>query len=108
MQMLTSLREEYDTVVALGAQVIAVSGDSLDSHVAFSESLGGCPFPLASDPHGDAAKLFGAMGPDGRVRAVYVLDESGIVVHKVPWYQPGNIGHLMSVFEALGMDGDPA
>jgi len=105
--MLTSLREEYDTVVALEAQVIAVSGDSLDSHGAFSESLGGCPFPLASDPQGYAAKLFGAMGPDGRVRAVYVLDQSGIVVHKVPWYQPGNIGHLMSVFEALGMDEDP-
>ena len=105
--MLTSLREEYGTVVALGAQVIAVSGNSLDSHESFSESLV-CPFPLASDPQGDAAKLFRAMGPDGRVRAVYVLDESGIVVHKVPWYQPGNIGHLMSVFEALGMDGDQA
>ncbi|MDA1348081.1 MAG: redoxin domain-containing protein, partial [Chloroflexi bacterium] len=79
-----------------------------ESHTAFCESLGGCPFPVASDPDGEAAKLFGAIGPDGRVRAVYVLDESGIVLHKVPWYQPGNIGHLMSIFEALGMDGNPA
>ncbi len=106
--MLTSLREEYDTILELGARVIAVSGNSIESHEVFRDSLGGCPFPLASDPEGDVSRLFGAIGPDGRVRAVYVLDEDGVVVHREPFYQPRNIGHLMGVFQALGLDADMA
>ena len=102
--MLSSLREEYETVLDLGAGVIAVSGDTLESHAAFIEASGGYPFQLASDPEGETAGLYDAIGPDGRIRTVYVIDEKGLIVHKVPFYQPGNIGHLMGVFEALGMD----
>lgn len=104
--MLSSLKEEYATVVALGADVIGINADSVDSHRAFCDTLGGCPFPLASDPDLATTRLFEAMGDDGKrgKRAVYVLDEEGIVIHKIPWYQPGNAGQFMEIFQALGLE----
>ena len=45
-----ALKDAHETLRELGASVIAVSADSLDSHRAFAERLGGLPFALASDP----------------------------------------------------------
>ena len=104
--MLSSLKEEYATLQELGAEVIAVGVDTLDSHAAFEESMGGCPFPLASDPDLQVASLYDAADETGRraVRAVYVMDETRTVLHKIPWYQPGNIGQFMEIFRALGLE----
>ena len=38
------------------------------------------------------------------IRAVYVLDSDGTILHKIPWYQPGNVGQFMEIFQALGLE----
>ena len=104
--MISSLKEEYATIVELGADVIGINADTMESHGAFCESMGGCPFPLASDPSLEVATLYGAMGDDGRRgrRSVYVLDAMGTIIHKIPWYQPGNVGQFMEIFQFLGLE----
>lgn len=104
--MLSSLKEEHAALLALGANVVGISADTVASHAAFCEGLGGCPFPLASDPALEAMKAYEALGEDGKrgKRAIYVLDEHGIVIHKIPWYQPGNAGQFMEIFRALGLE----
>ena len=104
--MVSSLKEEYATIVELGGEVLCVSSDGLDSHEGFCEEIGGCPFPVATDPNGEVAETYGARdeGEARGVRAVYVLDADGTVAHRIPWYQPGNVGHFMEVFQALGLE----
>ena len=40
----TSFKDEFETLAELGAQVVAISADDLDSHRKFAESLGGLGF----------------------------------------------------------------
>ena len=98
------MKGEYETIREAGAQVVAVSADDLASHERFRHELGGCPFPLVSDPELVAARLYGVVGEDGRRshRAVFVIDRGGALLHQIPWFQPGNIGQFMEIFEALG------
>ena len=105
-QMLSALQGEYDTIQELDAQVIAISADSIESHGAFSESLGRCPFPLASDADLEVATTYGTLTDDGRgmVRAVFVLDKGERIIHGIPWYQPGNTAQFFEIFQALGLE----
>ena len=104
--MISSLKEEYETIEALGATVIALSADSVESHILFCESLGGCPFPLASDTDLAVPKAYDAIAEDGRspIRSLYVVDQTLTVILRIPWYQPGNVGQFMEIFRALGME----
>jgi len=103
---LSMLRDDYEVVRELGAEVIAVSVDSLDSHEAFAERLGGVPFPLASDETLEAAKAFDVVDDSGKRsrRAVFVIDRGGRVLHAERWLQPGNPSQYEAVFRALGLD----
>lgn len=105
-RMVSALQGEYDTIRELDAELIGISADSLDSHEAFSESLGGCPFPLASDADLKVASAYGALADDGKgmVRAVFVVDKDGRIVHIIPWFQPGNTGQFFEIFQALGLE----
>ena len=104
--MVSSLKEEYTIIVDLGADVIGISADTVASHHSFCKSLGGCPFPLASDLALEVTRTYGAAGDDGGrgVRAIYVLDRDGAIIHKIPWYQPGNVGQFLEIFRALGLE----
>ena len=98
------MKGEYETIREAGAQVVAVSSDDLDSHERFCQELGGCPFPLVSDSGLVAARLYGVVGEDGRRshRAIFVIDRGGALLHQIPWFQPGNIGQFLEIFEVLG------
>jgi peroxiredoxin Q/BCP len=100
------LKDDYDVVRELGGEVIAVSADSLASHEAFAERLGGVPFPLASDEGLQAAKAFDAVDDSGKRsrRAVFVIDRDGKILHAEPWFQPGNPGQYEAIFRALGLE----
>ena len=104
--MISSLKEEHPTLVELGSEVIGISSDTVESHASFCQSLGGCPFPLASDPSLEVAGMYEAVGDDGRrgIRSIYLLDGDGVIIHKIPWYQPGNVGQFMEIFQALGLE----
>ena len=105
-QELASFKEEYPTIQELGAEVVAVSVDSLDSHQAFCDRVGGYPFPLVSDTEREVAKAYGVLSDDGKRsrRAVFVIDQQGVVAHSIPWYQPSNPLQLLEVFKALGLE----
>jgi peroxiredoxin Q/BCP len=104
-QELRQLMAEYETIRAAGAEVVAVSADSLESHQAFCAALGGCPFPLVSDPELVAARLYDVVGEDGKRsrRAVFVIDRGGRIIHQIPWYQPESAAQFLEIFEALGV-----
>ena len=104
-QELASFKEEYPTIQELGAEVV-VSVDSLDSHQAFCDRVGGYPFPLVSDTEREVAKAYGVLSDDGKRsrRAVFVIDQQGVVAHSIPWYQPSNPLQLLEVFKALGLE----
>ena len=98
------MKGEYETIREAGAQVVAVSTDDLAAHERFCQELGGCPFPLVSDPELVAARLYGVLGEDGRRshRAIFIIDRGGVLLHQIPWFQPGNIGQFLEIFEVLG------
>jgi thioredoxin-dependent peroxiredoxin len=103
---LSMLRDDYAMVRELGAQVLAVSADPLESHKAFAERLGGVPFPLASDEQLEAAKAFDVVDDAGKRsrRAVFVIDHGGKILHAEGWFQPGNPAQYEAIFRALGME----
>ncbi len=100
------LRDDYEMVRELGAEVVAVSADGLDSHRDFAERLGGVPFALASDERLAAARAYGVVDDAGKRsgRAVFVIDRGGVILHAEPWFQPGNPSQYEAVFRALGLE----
>ncbi len=100
------LKDDYDTVRELAASVLAVSADSLDSHRQFAERLGGLPFPLASDEDITVARLYDVADEAAKRsgRAVFVIDEEGVITHAEPWFQPGNPAQFEAIFRALGLE----
>lgn len=100
------LKDDYDVVTELGADVLAVSADSLESHKAFAERLGGIPFPLASDEKLEAAKAFDVVDDSGKRsrRAVFVIDPGGEILHAERWFQPGNPSQYEAIFRSLGLE----
>ena len=100
----SSLKDGFDTLRDLGATVLAISTDSLDSHQTFCDRLGGLPFPLGSDADLAIARAYGVVDDRGRRsrRAVFVIDKDGTVLLALPHYNPANISQFEQVFLALG------
>ncbi|HUF52481.1 MAG TPA: peroxiredoxin family protein [Dehalococcoidia bacterium] len=100
------LKDDYLIVREFGATVLAVSADSVDSHLEFAARLGGIPFPLATDESLDLARAYGVAGePAKRAhRAIFVIDQTGMVTHSQPWFQPSNTGQYQAIFAAIGLD----
>jgi peroxiredoxin len=65
--------------------VLGVSVDSVYSHQAFAEKLGGLTFPLLADfhPKGEVAQQYGLWRADKGYsrRAIVVVDRAGVVRH---------------------------
>ena len=98
------MKGEYETLREVEAEVVAVNADSLESHLKFCQDIGGCPFPLVSDEYLEAAKLYGVVGEDNKRsrRAIFVIDRGGVLLHQIGWYQPGNIGQFLEIFQSVG------
>lgn len=75
-----SFRDSYERFLNSGAEVIGVSGDSIESHQAFAHDHH-LPFPLISDADGTLRRVFGVSSVIGMLpgRATYVIDKDGIV-----------------------------
>jgi len=76
-----SFRDQYEDFKALGAEVIGISGDSLQSHIAFANKHQ-LPFILLSDSDKKIRKAFGV--PNDYLglipgRATYVADVTGVI-----------------------------
>jgi len=102
-----SLKDMYDALRELGADVIAVSADSIESHRAFSERLGGVPFALASDAQLDVARAYDAVAEDDTRRsrrAMFVIDQDGMVRYAANPYSPNSLAQLEGALRALGLE----
>ncbi|MBP2669373.1 MAG: alkyl hydroperoxide reductase/Thiol specific antioxidant/Mal allergen [Deltaproteobacteria bacterium] len=75
-----------------GAQVLGVSGDTVETHRRFAEQHG-IRFPLIADIDGTIARNY----PGGRV--TYVIDRAGIVRHVMKG-MPDN-GRLLEALKSL-------
>jgi peroxiredoxin (alkyl hydroperoxide reductase subunit C) len=66
----------------LGAEVVCVSVDPVETHESWSRELGGVGVALLSDPDGESVKAWGATDPGDpprALRATYVVDPKGVI-----------------------------
>lgn len=81
-----SIRDNYESLVAKGYNVIGVSKDSAASHRKFREKYD-LPFTLLSDTSTQMLQAFGAWGEKkmygktvmGTIRRTFIFDEEGIL-----------------------------
>ena len=78
-----SYRDRADDMSALDAVVVGISHQDIASHESFIEHHG-LTVPLLADVDREVAKAYGASAPVlGTRRAAFVIDEDGIVRHRV-------------------------
>lgn len=86
---LASIAHQYSAFQALGAEVLAISIDTVYSHQAWHESelslmvesAEGIPYPMLSDPCGDIGRMYNVFDEDERVnlRGTFLIDPHGVV-----------------------------
>jgi len=101
-----------DRFEALGCDLLALSVDSLFSHVAWLRSIHEqfgvkVPFPLIEDPSMAIARAYGMIAPNApdasMVRAVFAIDPAGII-RAISWYPMTtgrNVEELLRLLAAL-------
>ena len=102
-----ALKDAHETLRELGAEVVAISVDGLESHRAFADRLGGVPFPLASDEGLAVARAYDAVAEDDprrSRRALFAIDADGTVVYAANPYSPNSLSQLEGALRALGVE----
>jgi peroxiredoxin (alkyl hydroperoxide reductase subunit C) len=102
----------YPKFQAAGCDLLALSVDSLFSHLAWARNIHQqfgveIPFPIAEDPGLQVARAYGMVHPaatsSATVRATFVIDPHGII-RAITWYpmtSGRNIGELLRLLLAL-------
>jgi len=104
-------RDRLVKLRSLGAEVLGVSKDSLDSHLGFARNHG-LAFPLLSDPDNRVARAYGAFGEKvlygrrflGTIRSTFLIDPQGRI--EGVWSPVKVDGHVDAVLSRLS--GRPA
>lgn len=79
-RQLNAYTRDIDAFRDVGAQVLAISPQSVESHESFSCTQGGFAFPLLADEDKAAAAAWGVLGPLGFYRrSAFVVDAEGMV-----------------------------
>ena len=79
-RQLASYNAELHRLDDVGAQVLAISPQSVESHERFSCEQGGFAFPLLADTDKSVGTAYGIIGPLGLYRrSVFVVDRGGVV-----------------------------
>ncbi|MDA4118232.1 MAG: peroxiredoxin [Thaumarchaeota archaeon] len=75
-----AFRDSYEEFMGLGAEVLGVSSDTVDSHQKFAEHHN-LSFPLLSDTDGKVRKAYGVPSTLGILpgRVTYVIDKQGVI-----------------------------
>lgn len=102
----------FDRFQALGCDLLALSVDSLFSHIAWVRSIKerfgvAVPFPITEDPSMAVATAYGMIHPDAAdsatVRATFVIDPDG-VIRAMVWYPMStgrSVAEILRLVEAL-------
>ena len=101
-----AFRDRRADIEALGAHVLGISPDDVDSHLAFSKKLN-LNFPLLADPDHVVAEKYGAWRERNRYgkkfmgiqRSTFIIDADGRIAHM--WKSVRVDGHDDKVLEAL-------
>ena len=82
---LSNYSHDIDRFRDVGAAVLAISPQDVESHEQFSSDNGGFKFPLLADTDKAVAKAYDVPGPMGFYRrSVFVVDATGVIryVHR--------------------------
>lgn len=98
-----SLRDAYDDIIALGADVVGISKDDEDMHRKF-RAKHQLNFTLLSDPTGKTIEAYGAWGKkmfgrEGILRKTFIINPKGEIVKTYGRVTP--LGHGEQVIEEL-------
>jgi peroxiredoxin Q/BCP len=77
-----TFRDSYELFTDLGAEVVGVSADTVESHKAFAQHHN-LPFTLLSDVDNAVRKLYGATSTLSLIpgRVTFIIDKKGVVRH---------------------------
>lgn len=77
-----TFRDNYEQLTSLGAEVLGVSGQSVESHKSFATHYG-LPFILLADVDNKVRELYGVPSTMGIIpgRVTYIINKKGIVRH---------------------------
>ena len=100
-----NFREDIQAIRELGAEVVGISIDSIESHRKFAE-INGLPFPLLSDPEGKVASSYGALLDIGPARfarrQTFIIDDRGNVARIYRRVDPRtHSGEIISQLQGL-------
>lgn len=90
-----------------GVSIVGISADSIDSHRAFAERIGGVPFPLASDAELSAARAYDVVSEDGARRsrrALFVIEQDGTIAYAADPFSVNSTSQLEEALRALGVE----
>lgn len=81
-RQLTTYAEDIDSFEEAGAQVLAISPQSVQSHDEFSCKQGGFGFPLLADTDKSVGEAYGILGPLGFYRrSIFVVGPDGAITY---------------------------
>ncbi len=104
-EQLTSYSHDIGEFSDLGAQVLALSPQSVDEHESFASANGGFAFPLLADEDKAVGTAYGILGPLGFYRrSIFVIDGDGTIryAHRATaglTFRP--TGEIVAVLESL-------
>ncbi len=105
-----AFRDHYTLFQALNVEILGVSIDAEQSHIAFAQKYG-LPFRLLADPDKRLVTAYGVWGEKtlygkkymGTNRVTYVIDESGAIAAVFPKVKPET--HAEDVLAVLHQQG---
>ncbi len=102
-----AFRDSYEVFTDLGAEVLGISGQSVESHKSFASHYG-LPFLLLNDQGNKVRQLYGVPASLGIIpgRVTYIIDKSGIVRHIFnSQYQPEkHVQEAKRILESLNAE----
>ena len=106
-----ALNAELETFAGLDAQVLDISIDSVESHLAWQkQEIGTVNFPMCADfyPHAEVTSKFGILReappvPGISERAAFIVDKSGRIAFAklYPLDQTPDVGELLTALREL-------
>ena len=107
---LISYQTQRPRVLASGAEIVAITVDSIMNTTAWERAIGPFDFPLCSDfwPHGEVSERYGVLRKSGvdagsSDRAVVIVDRSGNVVFRKTYAQDqvAPVDEVLTVLEKV-------
>lgn len=106
-----AFRDHYEAFKDIGAEVIGISSDSVDSHRDFSSKCD-LPFTILSDDGGRVRRLYGVPSSMGVIpgRVTYIIDTNGIVRHvfNSQMNPAKHVEEAMNILKAIKKEREPA